>query len=137
MERLSEEDADKRLKFDSDLVKYRSELEDAVETYNNACKEARKTLVKEISRYNQVVNDANSFIEDQHDAMKAYYHNQSASWKESDEGDEYFDWMAQWNVSLQDCLEPDERYELGIDDILDAFDGEEHIMSNLDDSPGY
>lgn len=136
MEKLDKEDADKCFAFDSEFSKRRSDLEDAIDTYNTAIKDAREALLKEISRYNQVVNDVNSFIEDQHDAMIAYYYNQSANWRESDEGNEYFDWMNQWNVSLQDCSEPD-VYELGIDDILDAFDGEEHIMSNLDDSPGY
>jgi hypothetical protein len=97
-----------------------SEIDDLVLEYNGG-----------IAKLNEVVADAREFVGNVSAALQEYADDKSDKWRESDAGNEYEDWIAEWeNVDLTDAE------ELQVSTDTSDFDGAVSALEELPTEPG-
>ena|SRR5215469_9890749 len=84
-----------------------SELEAAIEAYNEALEPLRERIEGALDHYNEKGSELRAVYLDIHAEAQAYYDDRSERWQEGDAGEEYQEWL--------DKLENLEIEELDID----------------------
>lgn len=80
-----------------------TDLEMAIDAFNEALAKAWEPLEAALSNYNDAISEANVFAEGIVSDMQEYSEGKSDKWKEGDRGTAYSAWMAQWDESLYAC----------------------------------
>jgi chromosome segregation ATPase len=123
--RLTKAEVQQREEIAAALDAAGTTLNAAVETYNAACEEAWKDVLKAQTAYNQQVEVAQAFITEIHETRQSEFDDKSEKWQDGEAGQAVSGWLEQWEVEL-DEIEIDKPD--GFDDLdLDAKDTFEQL----------
>lgn len=99
----------------------RAKLEDAVAVFNNMQIAALADLNREVTSYNEVLNELQSFAEGIAAQIEEAYDSKSEKWQESEKGQALSEFKDAW-----DAFVPEEVAEFEVEDVeLDADHPEE------------
>lgn len=129
MKNLSNDQIQTRIKLIQDLSATGGELQDAIAVLNKQIRTSTEVIEGLQGRYNELVQEAQGFIESVHEAQESYAGDRSERWHESDAGQAHADWMSGWELDLEevDVDLPEEVEEL----ILEAVE----VLRDLPEHP--
>jgi 2-succinyl-5-enolpyruvyl-6-hydroxy-3-cyclohexene-1-carboxylate synthase len=88
----------------------KGKLEDAISAFNAEMLSLFENVQAATEEYNEVVDQANGWRDDIHNAQEAFFDEKSERWQEGDRGENYSSWAEEWDNALEqvevDC--PDE-----------------------------
>ncbi len=112
----------KHIKEQDELVRslesVADEIAEEVRQVNANISTARERIESLTTRYNDIVQDAKTFMSSIHDEQDSYFADRSSGWQEGDAGQSYESWMDEWNTDLEGLDEvelPDEVDEPELD----------------------
>jgi len=80
-----------------------SALEKEVKAYNALVREARAKVQAAQDEFARTIEDANQFSDGIADEIEQYMNKRSEKWHQSENGDRYSMWLAQWSAEI--CVE--------------------------------
>lgn len=121
MKKLSNFQINKKDDLIRRLTEAELNLSHAINVYNIEIEAIRGEIVHRTNVYNQAVLELNEFIEEIHREMEDYYNERSDKWREDSQGEDYLNWMAGYEATIDEyeLLEPDYLED------LDPFDSSE------------
>jgi hypothetical protein len=100
-----------------------AEMEEAIQTYNDARRLAYIHLMEKINSYNEAINSANEWLDGLHSEAESYYDEKSEKWQEGDAGSTYQSWLDVLGTELEVVEEPDEPEDLEVpESVADHLD---------------
>jgi uncharacterized protein YukE len=97
-----------------------ADLVESIDAYNEAIRGLfAQHIQSALDAYNEAVSDANSLAEDLGAEMQTYFDEKSEKWQQGDKGQEYQEWIYEWETELQ-------PYQLSEPDGIDYSDLEDH-----------
>lgn len=122
MRKLSREQLATRNQIAQSLDNTAGEIRSIIAKTNAALEAAREQIDALTNRFNELVQEANDFIEGVHDAQQSYANDRSEAWKESDAGQNYDSWMDEWSAHFDELEEMDFPDEIEEPDFIHPDD---------------
>jgi hypothetical protein len=102
MKNLTKEQSTRKAQIAQALAEVESDLQNAINQYNDQLT-ALFVPVEELNgRRNELIVEAQGFIEGIRVQQEAYSEDRSDSWHSGDAGQAYRDWMGEWNLDLEE-----------------------------------
>jgi len=99
--KLSKKEDAEREVLAAKLENAAQELEQKIADFNRMLWESNSILQEAIDAYNDVLDQAQSFVEEISEAAENEHAEKSESWQESDRGQAAYEWVEEWrNVEL-------------------------------------
>lgn len=127
MRKLSKKYQTEKSKLSINLAEARSNLERAIDSYNEKLQELFEEIKGAEADYNQALQECRQFCADRAQEMQDYYDERSDAWQEGDAGESYTQWKDDWeafdNVDDIDIEQPDSlEYPDELGDQQNMFD---------------
>ena len=110
MKKLTREQIDNKDKLTFQLENASDEVSSAVHLLNQHLAHEWGLVEAAQERYQELIGEANAFIQDVQADQEQYLGDRSDAWHDSESGRAYKEWAAAWSVSLDaiDCCCPDD-----------------------------
>lgn len=129
MKNLTKEQTTRKAQLAQALTEIGTDLQSAINRFNEQMTAAFASIEELQGRYNELVAEAQGFIETIREQQEAYCEDRSDAWNKGDAGQAYRDWMGEWGIDLEEIevIAPD----LIEDPALDSAD----LVRDLPDHP--
>jgi len=117
MKSLTREQIQTKLKLAQQLAEAGEDLQETIHRFNATLHIASAEIQALQGRFNELVQEAQGFVQSIHDEQETYRDDRSDRWNESDAGQTYEVWMDAWDASLEeiDLDLPEEIAEVPLD----------------------
>lgn len=110
MKNLTKEQSIRKDQIANALTKIGDELKDAINRYNAQMSSMFAPVEELQGRFNELLADAQAFIDGVHEEQEAYKEERSDRWRDGDAGQAYSDWAGEWSITFDEvemeCPEP-------------------------------
>lgn len=113
--KLTKQELAEKAKHITALVDARSEIDAAVEKYNEAMQTERETLEKQLEHYEEVLAEAKGWTDDIVNQANDDFAEKSERWQEGDTGTATTEWINEWEAALSDEVTIEFPDELTVD----------------------
>lgn len=126
MKRLSDEQIQERRALIERVRALQSQLEIAVNTFNEALAERWAEVESALGDYNEAVEAIDEYHQNVQAEIQDYIDDRSDAWREGERGQAYETWAAEWNEAAFytvdiDCPDPIESPEMNHADDLESL----------------
>lgn len=106
------------------LAGLHSELETAVERFNQALRDMGEQVSAALTAYNEAVQEAQDFADEVQMDMADYHGNRSEKWQESERGQMFETMMGEWEVTLEEAdIDLPEEIEIPGKEAVETLEG--------------
>jgi uncharacterized protein YukE len=84
------------------MAEVESDLQNAINQFNEQMTAMFAPIEELQGRYNELIAEAQGFLETIHEQQEAYSEERSDSWHNGDSGQAYREWMGEWNLDLDE-----------------------------------
>jgi uncharacterized protein YukE len=102
MKNLTKEQSTRKAQIAQAMAEVESDLQNAIDQFNEQMTALYAPIEELQGRYNELIAEAQGFIETIHEQQEAYSEERSDSWHNGDSGQAYRDWMGEWNLDLEE-----------------------------------
>jgi uncharacterized coiled-coil DUF342 family protein len=125
---LTKDHKKQREELISKLDNARGELNSAITDFNNAVESAKEPVTEAWTAYNEIVQEANALLEELASDAQNYFDERSEKWQEGDAGEQYNQWIEQFQEEICEIDEIDFPSELEEPDLDEAIDKLENLV---------
>jgi len=131
MKRISKDDAKRKDELGTQIARHENELQDAINKFNEAKREAWGPVQVAIEAYNDVIREVEGFCGDVWNEIDNYINERSEKWQESDAASAFGEWRDSWQeISGGEIeLEEPEDVEIPESETADAFSNLENEVN--------
>lgn len=123
MKKLSKADVQQHGALVNNLQRAQTVVENAVETFNATMRKAWEDVVAAKDAYALTLQEAETFRAERYAEMEEYLNDRSDNWHGSDAGEQYSQWMNEWDGELEELeLEEPEEADVPSFDTIDSFE---------------
>lgn len=106
------------------LAGLHSELETAVERFNQALRDMGEQVSAALTAYNEAVQEAQDFADEVQMDMADYHGNRPEKWQESERGQMFETMMGEWEVTLEEAdIDLPEEIEIPGKEAVETLEG--------------
>ena len=120
MKRLSKPQTVRHEELTVKLTATRDDLNAAIVNFNAEVEALHEHLAPKVADVNAIIVEVNEFVEEIHSEQENYSNDRTESWHDGDTGSAYADWMATWELEIDDLkLEkptPFDEVEIDVDE---------------------
>jgi cysteinyl-tRNA synthetase len=102
MKNLTKEQSSRKAQIAQAMTEVESDLQNAINQFNEQMTAMFAPIEELQGRYNELIAEAQGFIETIHEQQEAYSEERSDSWHNGDSGQAYREWMGEWNLDLDE-----------------------------------
>jgi len=102
MKNLTKDQSNQKAKIARALHDVGEELADAVNRYNAQMSALYSPIEELQGRYNELILEAQGFLEGVQEEQEAYIEDRSDRWREGDAGQAYSEWADAWRIGLEE-----------------------------------
>lgn len=106
MKNLTREQFQMKMHFAQLLSEAGEDIHEAVNRFNEHLNTAAAEIETLQGRYNELVQEAQGFMEGVRDEQESYSSERSDRWREGDAGQAYEEWVTAWGVDLEEIEVP-------------------------------
>lgn len=105
MRKLSNTQIKTRDQIAASLDTVGEEIRHIIAKVNEVMEEAQEQIELKTGRYNELIQDANAFIQSVHEEQEAFFEGKSDTWRDGDAGQGYEYWKDQWACEVDEIDE--------------------------------
>jgi chromosome segregation ATPase len=102
MKNLTKEQSTRKAQIAQAMAEVESDLQNAINQFNEQMTALYAPIEELQGRYNELIAEAQGFIETIHEQQEAYMEERSESWHALDSGQAYRDWAGEWSLDLEE-----------------------------------
>jgi chromosome segregation ATPase len=102
MKNLTKEQSSRKAQIAQAMTEVESDLQNAINQFNEQMTAMFAPIEELQGRYNELIAEAQGFLETIHEQQEAYSEERSDSWHNGDSGQAYREWMGEWNLDLDE-----------------------------------